>query len=123
MDTLEQTARPLNAAQIFETLDGGMDLTTVYRGLEFLEREGFLRSFVFECRHRGIERYFYADEELHRHFFHCEDCHRFFAMKDCPVDGALERIEEETGFTVRDHQLILKGECGSCKERRKYEEG
>jgi len=105
---------PLNAAQIHEKTGSAQDLATVYRGLKYLEGNGFIRSFVFECRHRGIERY-YLNGEQHHHYMHCEECHRFFPLPFCPFQGSWEQIEEELGFRVNEHFVTLRGTCRDCQ--------
>jgi len=115
LDILLKKQNPMNATQVFQLLGEQMDLTTVYRGLEYLEKEQYLQSFVFECHDRGIERYFYASKKVHEYFLHCEECHRFVSAGDCPVDHSLSKIEQDTGFSIHDHQLILKGICRDCQ--------
>lgn len=114
LNIFTERQNPMNATQVFKLLGDQMDLATVYRGLDYLEGEHYLQSFVFECHDRGIERYFYINKEVHQYFLHCEKCHCFFSAGNCPVDAFIGQIEEETGFSIRNHQLILKGFCKNC---------
>ena len=117
LDILRSRECPENASQIYKSLvNKSMDLATVYRGLEYLEKAGYAQSFVFECDHRGIERYYYVNKMVHEFYIHCEWCHRFFSLGDCPLDPSLKEIEKSSGFTILDHQLILKGICQNCQE-------
>ncbi len=112
---IDTSSVPLNASQIYRELEHPMDLATVYRGLDYLEQNGFIESFVFECDKRGIERYFYLKKANHESYLHCQECHSFFSAGLCPVDKSVESLEKETGFLVLEHQLILKGLCSDCR--------
>ena len=119
LDILRNEDSPVNARQIHESLaENSMDLATVYRGLEFLDKSAYVQSFVFECHNRGIERYYYVNKKVHEYFIHCEGCHRFFSLGDCPVESSLDQIEQNSGFKIRDHQLILRGLCQKCRRRK-----
>lgn len=104
----------MNAAQIHLLLQDKMDLATIYRGLEYLEKEQYLQSFVFECHHRGIERYYYLHKEVHKLYMHCEDCHQFILLGDCPVEPSLKAMEKKAKCKILDHQVIVKGLCQNC---------
>ena len=112
---LNESPIPLNAGQIHERLAGELDLATVYRGLKYLEDEEFLDSFLFNCLDRGTERYYTAKGDHHRHFLHCQDCHRFFVMDFCPLEESLGGIEEKYGFKISEHVLTIKGICRECQ--------
>lgn len=114
LETLNEKQNPMNAAQIHFMLQDEMDLATIYRGLEHLEKEHYLQSFVFECHHRGIERYYYPHKEVHELFLHCEDCHEFILLGKCPVEPSLGQMEKESGCRILDHQLIVRGLCQNC---------
>ncbi len=117
MKVVEESPVPLNAAQIHAKLMNLMDLATVYRGMEYLGKNDLVESLVFECRERGIERYFFLKKDHHDTFFHCEECHNFFSAGPCPVDPSVHELEKKTGFRVREHQLLMKGLCVQCLSR------
>ncbi|MBF9016184.1 MULTISPECIES: Fur family transcriptional regulator [unclassified Oceanispirochaeta] len=106
--------QPLCAQQVYEKLKGTLDMATVYRGLKYLEGKGHIVSFVLDCSHRGVERYYNLAGSQHRHFLHCVSCHSFTAVERCPL-GSLNSIEKETGFKVDEHFLTLKGICSNCR--------
>ena len=106
----------MNASQIHSRTRGMLDLATVYRGLNYLEKHHYLDSFVFECDDRGIERYYSLRKPQHEHYMHCEICHRFYALPTCSLVQSFGQIEEEYGFRVEEHFLTLKGTCRDCCE-------
>ena len=114
---VKESSVPLNASQVFEILPMPMDLATVYRGLEYLEKNDFVESLVFECRERGIERYFFLKKDHHDTFFHCQECHAFLSAGPCPVDPTVKQLEVNMGFRVLEHQLVMKGVCSQCISR------
>lgn len=114
LDLFKETEQPLCAQQVYEQLNGSLDMATVYRGLKYLEQKKEINSFVLDCSHRGIERYYNISESQHRHYLHCVTCHSFTVLERCPL-GNLNSIEEETGFKVDEHFLTLKGICSKCR--------
>ncbi len=107
---------PMNASLIYEDTKDSFDLATIYRGLNYLETNNYVSSFVFDCKESGVQRYFTIKEESHKHYMHCEKCHTFTAIPLCPLKNALSDIEEEYGFIVDEHYLTLRGICRHCAE-------
>lgn len=114
LNLMTQSPAPLNAGQIFERVEGELDLATVYRGLKYLEEQNLLDSFLFHCVDRGTERYYTLKGEGHHHFLHCQECHRFFVLDYCPLEESLGGIEEKYGFRISEHILTIKGTCREC---------
>ncbi len=119
---LADATEPLSAASVFRALDGTFDQATVYRTLHYLEGKGLAESFVLHCAEHGTERYFTTREgtarESHRHWFHCESCHRFTDLGDCQLSDMLARYETRFGVRIRDHNLNLTGLCAGCASLR-----
>lgn len=111
---LEAKKIPSSVADLAGLLEGRCDLATVYRSLHRLEAEGLVEAFAFECRERGIERYYLSRRRPHRHFFHCESCHRFIDLGECRLGGIVEELEREFDLEVESHTLYLTGRCKAC---------
>lgn len=120
LQILRENKLPLNASQVHDRTAGELDLATVYRGLNYLEENSFITSFVFDCHSRGVERYFTNAKDEHEHFMHCEKCHKFIAIPICPLKDSFSKIELEYGFIVDEHYLTIRGLCAECapKERK-----
>jgi Fur family ferric uptake transcriptional regulator len=119
---IEAAAGPSSAADIVRGLEGRCDPATVYRALHRLEGEGRLEAFVFECEERGIERYYLSRSSAHRHYFHCERCHRFIDLGECRLGELVGELERERGFRVEGHTLYFTGTCPECSTDRRLSE-
>lgn len=112
---LEKANRPLCPQDLALGLDGQCDQVTVYRALHYLEDRGLAESFVLRCEAHGTERYYTSRQGAHRHWFHCEHCHRFIDLGDCGLEGLVSSFEKETGGKVTRHTMYLMGVCLDCR--------
>ena len=100
--------------QIFKENNENINLSTVYRTLElFVEKEITekitLNDGVFSYR---------LKKQTHRHHLKCDICHKEIEIP-CPMSQIEEIVQNETGFTLTQHDLVLKGVCRECKNKRK----
>jgi len=114
LSALEAASEPLSAAGVASRLTGACDQATVYRALHHLEEAGLAESFVLHCAMHGVERYYAAASSTHRHWFHCESCHRFVDLGACRLGGIVSELEREHGLRVTRHTMYLTGVCGDC---------
>lgn len=114
LGALESAMEPLTAAGVGSLLDGTCDQATVYRALHYLEEQHLAESFVLYCSEHGVERYYSASATTHRHWFHCERCHRFVDLGACRLGGLVSDVERELGLRVTRHTLYLSGVCAEC---------
>ena len=122
LETLVHAAEPLTAASVHAAAGILVDQVTVYRTLHFLEEKGLAESFILHCADHGTERYYTSapdagsGEPVHRHWFHCERCHRFIDLGECTLAALVRGYETEYGLAVHSHTLYLTGICSQCKE-------
>lgn len=100
--------------QIYRENSTNINLSTVYRTLElFVEKEITekitLNDGVFSYR---------LKKQTHRHHLQCDICHKEIEIP-CPMSQIEEIVQNETGFTLTQHDLVLKGVCRECKNKRK----
>jgi len=115
LELLQQKQLPLTASQIKKQAGLKANLATVYRCLHYLTAKEYLTSFVYECSQRGIERYYAIKHSGHEHFLHCEGCHTFFHIDECPLPQSFfKRLQRRKGFRVANHTLTLSGICPKC---------
>ena len=113
---LEAAEIPLCASSVLGRLaDHPCDLATVYRTLDYFEKNGMAESFVLRCSEHGTERYFVSSARPHRHWFHCESCHRFIDIGECRLGSLIEQVEREKGLEIRNHNLYFTGLCADCR--------
>lgn len=116
-ELLSRTSSPLSAAQIDTSLrDAGVviDLVTVYRTLETLERCALVMRID---RLNDGWRYGVRSKE-HSHLITCSECGSTSPLDVCDlarIEGALER---RTGYTNISHSLQFYGTCPECRESR-----
>lgn len=113
LDTLKESHSHPTAEELYtevKKLLPSISLGTVYRNLNLLTEKGLIRKVEsadsFSVRYDGR-----SDEHIH---LLCTECNE---MKDVDVDLfklADEKIKEETGFTVLEHGVILRGVCKEC---------
>lgn len=114
LTVLREAEEPLSASGVFRRASG-FDQATVYRALHYLEERGLAVSFILACEEHGTERYYaVSDSGRHRHWFHCERCHRFVDLGDCAIAPLVEKYETAYGIAVRSHALSLTGTCADC---------
>jgi len=114
LEILETAETPLSALGVEAHTMSSCDTATVYRSLHYLEEQGLADSFVLFCREHGTERYYVANSAKHRHWFHCEVCHRFVDLGECRVEPLLSQMEAATGVRIRSHTLYATGTCADC---------
>jgi Fur family ferric uptake transcriptional regulator len=90
-----------------------LGLVTVYRTLNWLQREGFVRRIHLPDRCHG-----YALASLsHGHYLVCQECQRVIEFATCDLAALEAKISGETGFSIEGHMLQLVGLCPSCQSR------
>ncbi len=115
LETLETASQPLSAADVAARCGSSCDQATVYRALHYLEDNGLAESFVLHCREHGVERYYSSRASQHRHWFHCESCHRFIDLGACRIGGIVSAFENGLDIKVTRHTLYLTGLCRDCR--------
>jgi len=113
---LEAATEPLSAAGVLAAIGACCDQATVYRTLHYLESSGFAESFVLHCDEHGTERYYVSASTVHRHWFHCESCHRFIDLGACRLGGIVKDLEEALDLKVSRHIMYLTGLCENCQK-------
>lgn len=109
-DILKQNDAPLSAEDIHAKLKNEqMNLSTVYRTLEF-----FYKEHMVSRNYLDNKAYYYLNHDDHHHFMVCEKCHKKFEM-DCHIDEMIEEIKEKYGFNVTHHDLNFYGLCNECQ--------
>lgn len=114
---LDSATEPLSAAGVVAKVGSRCDQATVYRALHYLEGSGLSESFVLYCSAHGVERYYVSRRSAHRHWFHCESCHRFIDLGSCRIGGIVSDVERDLGLRVTKHTMYLSGICANCSEQ------
>jgi Fur family ferric uptake transcriptional regulator len=117
IDLLATQSCALTALDIEAELRGGEErvgLATVYRTLELLAD---LKLVARLDTGQGIARY----EPLlpsgeHHHHLVCDRCGRVIPFDDDDLEATMERVARRVRFEVAEHDVVLHGACGSCRD-------
>lgn len=117
MSVLEAADIPLSPQSIHQrSLDAQEEigLVSVYRTLDLLTEMGLVRRVH---GHDECQGYVLASPGHHHHVVcrQCEAAIEFTGMED--LSDLIDRIQEQTGFTIDEHLLQLYGLCPACQEK------
>jgi Fur family transcriptional regulator, ferric uptake regulator len=99
--------------------DAGLNLSTVYRTLRWLEREGLLRARAFPEADRS-ERYDTALPVSHQHFV-CTSCRSIVEFDVVELESISRNMERRYGLRVKQATLVLYGLCAACRAAERTE--
>lgn len=89
-----------------------LDQSTVYRIIESLAKEGFVKVISLL---EGYNRYELERGDHHHHFV-CTECEKILPVHlDNHLIESEKEIEEKEGVTITNHSLEFFGICKSCK--------
>ena len=109
-DAIADAARPLLPQEVLDAAQANvpsLGIATVYRNLKSLTEDGTLK----EVKLPGENARYELAGHHHHHHFQCQQCQKVFDVHACP--GDLSRLAPP-GFTVKDHDLTLYGDCKDC---------
>lgn len=110
MGVLEKSTYPMSAQKIFETLNGEVWLSTIYRTLEVFEKHDMVNRIVLSNKEKAM---YELSGVHHRHFAHCLMCHKIIEIQNCPMSVFKPKIQDE-GFQILGHNLEVTGYCSQC---------
>ena len=114
LELLMQAGQPVKAYDLISAFgeDGAAKPPTVYRALEFLEREGLAH------RIESLSAYVACSGEAGVHaaaFLLCDCCGRTEEIA-APVDEALRGLAANAGYSIQTVAIEAHGLCAACRE-------
>jgi len=89
--------------------------STVFRNLNFLEKEGIIQKLNFGD---GISRYEFLKQDDHHHHIVCLKCKKTIDFFDEDLDRLVKKIEKKfeknKKFKIKSHQFEFFGYCQNC---------
>lgn len=107
-DTRHHTAEDIYKALMESGEEVG--LATVYRVLTQFEAAALVTRHHFESGQAVFE----LNQGHHHDHLVCVKCGRVEEFYDDIIEKQQNKIAEQKGFTITDHNLILYGICSSC---------
>ncbi len=96
--------------------DREVNLTTIYRYLDKLEKEGTVIKYVAEkgsqAGYQYVESGHRCDEHLH---LQCVKCGQVIHLECHFMHEILEHVEKEHGFVMQCKNSIVYGKCKDCR--------
>ena len=112
LDELMKCTDELTGQELHRKLHNGekaMGLTTVYRNLQTLVKQGLIRS-----RHLPNGEVLYAPVERDIHHLTCVSCGETTRMQECPVKAIDISKKVSRDFELLFHTLEYFGLCKKC---------
>ncbi|MBM3231497.1 transcriptional repressor [Candidatus Peregrinibacteria bacterium] len=103
---------PRSPQEIFEAVEGAVNLVTVYRMLEDMEKAGLVH------RHHPTGKFVLCpmpEQKGHHGFLHCVRCGKteeFMEPALCKIENT---IAKRAGFTPVSHLSAIDGHCAACR--------
>lgn len=115
LNILKNSESSLSAEKIYQIYrynNININLSTVYRTLEVFEEKEIIEKItlndgVFSYKLKG---------KTHRHHLECDICHKEVEIP-CPMLQIEELVQNSTGFTLTNHDLVMKGVCSDCRNK------
>ncbi len=114
VDVIFSSDRALTPTDIFiEARARGkpLGLVTVYRTLEKLEENHLVERVHQE---NGCHAYLRAANG-HEHILLCTHCGKTFFFAGDDLTNLIERVAQQSGFSIQEHWLQLHGLCPECQ--------
>jgi len=106
-----------SAQEIHETLRGtgrSVGIASVYRVLDVLVELRLVQRIDVGD---GIARFEPAlPDGDHHHHVVCDDCGKVEPFSDSSLETAIARASRRLGYSVDAHEVVLRGECGDCRD-------
>ncbi len=111
----ERVERPLGIAEtlaLAREAVPSLDQATVYRTLNRLVAEGWLRRLSHPEAGTVHER----AGKPHHHHFYCRRCQQLWDLPGCPLAAGLPA---PPGYVTEGHEVYLRGVCRRCATRQR----
>jgi Fur family transcriptional regulator, ferric uptake regulator len=117
VELLERQTCALTAQEIDDRLRAqgrSVGRASVYRILELLTELRLVQRIDVG---QGVARYErHQPDGDHHHHLVCDRCGRIAPFEDPALEQAIERVSRRLSFAVDDHDVVLRGACGDCRD-------
>ena len=114
IEAIKKQNKSFMVKDLYDTLNGKVGLTTIYRLLQKLEDEGLITKEVGKDNKTKYEYLEKCEEENH-FYLKCDKCGTLTHV-DCDCINELSsHISKEHNFKLNKENIIIKGICSKCK--------
>lgn len=99
--------------RIVKQREPNIHLSTVYRTLRWLQKEGIVASRLFDEDSRQ-ERFDSALPTEHHHFV-CMSCNQVIEFNNPSIESIKTLFEQQSGTRVESASIVLYGTCKDCQ--------
>jgi Fur family transcriptional regulator, ferric uptake regulator len=110
-DIIKSSDIPLNAKNISDRMKLHSNLSTIYRALDYMEKEKLIVSVALFDGTR-----FYCSGDRHSHFILCKECHEIKEFDKCSAGDMVKSLEKEYNYRITEHVFYFIGVCGDCEK-------
>lgn len=110
--------RRFSASDVYQYLtekESTINLTTVYRNLEKMTKEGILLRLGYGKDGSALYQYLIPESGCHEHLhIQCNHCGKVFHADDAFME-MVHAYFEKNGYTLTSEESVLIGICDDCK--------
>jgi len=112
LSVIEHAEVPVNVSAIMNSLASGPNISTVYRALDYFERNQYIHTISLS----GIRFYYGSSHGGHGHFLFCRECRELIKFDDCIVHSLQKKLQKQYQYQISSHVLFFEGLCGDCRK-------
>ncbi len=116
IDLLAEQTCALSALEIEDRLRASkreVARASIYRILDLLQDRGLVARLELG---EGMTRYELIDPAgAHHHHLLCDSCGRLVPFDDGDLERSIDRLSRRLGFDMHEHEVILRGDCSTCR--------
>ncbi len=102
-------------AEFFRTQNTSMGITTIYRHLDNLVREGQVKKYLLDGITGACFQYIDRDNTSHTQYhLKCEGCGELFHTQCNVIDELAHHMGDSHNFELNTGKTIFYGKCGNC---------
>jgi len=110
LEILKNADKPLRIEQIMNNITEEINLSTVYRAVDYLEKNAYIESASFS---KNV-RFFFCKSRF-RHFLYCKGCSKIQIFNECAAKTLEKAVLKQHNFQIHSHVFYFTGLCDNCK--------
>ena len=115
---IEKQKQAFTVKDIYDSMNGEIGLTTIYRLIDKLVKDGYLNKTIGEDNNTYYEYLAKCDSANH-FYLKCQKCGSLIHVDcDC-INDLANHISKNHKFTVLNEHIIINGICNECMKKEK----